>query len=651
MRWIHRAALLVLIAGFFAGCARGGPGLSALPSGDHALQPQLNGGGPGFTQPTLYVSGQGAVYAYDLTSTPSPNASPVSRTTGYYYQSGSVSTSIAGIATNSAGDLVVAQNVGAASGDSSCQLVFIPARTPTSAAQANTAPCSPGDQPANSGSAVGVTFTGPPTGAAAGLGATSDDIDVLMHYVKSSVPPRDGCTLLNQTQYEVDRYQVSGGSIVPRSCAVLGHANSAIYAAIAGSTNGAFFVDSNAGSSGTLERYNSLSGGPSNVGSLPGTAGPMAVAVNYATNVGYRVIASTTGGSTTIYSFKTSGSGFTFNHALGTFSNQVGALAVDNNGTIFVGVNQPNGVTKVKVYGPAKTEATNPDYILNNPVRRPNPAASPVARITGMAISQANAAAPSPGPTPPVVYNSIPGGALSGDFTSVAFQGGHTLEFGDGVNLTQTGNLHSVSWILSSGACQTHHSGACFTSPGATFALPITTNVYALTNSGSHVGTLLATQTKTFDIPYRPSNDPSRCASPDLSLDPVSGKCLQGIGVRIDYVFGGSIPLPAQAIFTVTFNTTSFGYSPYGTSTACFTTTGCGYDSLNVSASTLGGPVGSPYDVNSTFLAVGTDGYQGGACNPNPSYPPGQLNLDNGCWGSTAVFPAGLHPELQVTTQ
>jgi hypothetical protein len=53
-----------------------------------------------------------------------------------------------------------------------------------------------------------------------------------------------------------------------------------------------------------------------------------------------------------------------------------------------VGVNQAAGVTKIKVYGPSKTQATDPDYILLNPVRRPNPAASPAAIITGIAIAQ-----------------------------------------------------------------------------------------------------------------------------------------------------------------------------------------------------------------------------------------------------------------------
>ncbi len=115
----------------------------------------------------------------------------------------------------------------------------------------------------------------------------------------------------------------------------------------------------------------------------------MAVAVNIATNTGYRVMASVTGGVTTIYKFTVDGgTGLTFTSALGTFTIPVGALAVGNDGTIYVGVNQPNGVTKLKVYGPTKTEATAPDYVLDQPIRRPNPSVSPAAFITGIAIAQ-----------------------------------------------------------------------------------------------------------------------------------------------------------------------------------------------------------------------------------------------------------------------
>jgi hypothetical protein len=654
-----RAALFVAFAILFAGCGgRGGSGTAMPPSSGSVLHPQLNGGNPGITLPTLYVSGQGAAYAYDLGA--SGDTAPVTKTTGYYYQAGGpggATASIAGIATNTAGDLVIAQNFSNPQGDGdSCALVYIPARSGPNAANTTATNCGPGGASRTSGTAVGITFTGPPTGSSPGAGSFADDVDVLMHYTPSGNPGVTACYGSNVSQYEVDRYKATSGTITPQSCVVLDQGPSASYRAVSGSTNGAFFVDYVTGSSGTIERYDGVNTIPTNTGTTPGAAGPLAVSVNYAANLGYRVVASTSGGITTIYSFKVSGGGFAFSHALGTFNNPIGALAVDNNGSIYVGVNQPNGVTKVKVYGPAKTQATDPDYILNNPVRRPNPAASPAATITGIAITQANSAPPA---TPTVVYNSIPAGPLSSMFSSLGIQPNHENEFGDGVNLTGTGNVHTVSWILRSFGCESRLSATqCVTTPGATFPVPITTNIYAVDSTAStKVGALLGSRTQTFNIPYRPSSAPGRCTSkPDYFFDTVSGACVNALAVRVDLTFPtGSVALPSPAIFTMTFNTTTFGYSPLGTGTTCWTssTGGCGYDQLNISASTLGGPVGSAYDPNSVFnsVATGTATYEGGDCSPTPLYPANTLTLDNGCWGATTDFPGGLHPQLQVTIQ
>ena len=382
MRFRPALAALGLL---LAGC--GGSHVSTLPPADRALQPQLNGGTGSLARPTLYVAGQGSVFAYDLTA--SGDAAPISKSGGYYYSALVQSSSIAGIATNSAGDLVVVQNNGTNNGYT-CQIVLIQARTSADVNQPIAHyPCVPYDfnGVGTYGHAVGVTFTGGPTGPG---NAFTDDIDVLMHYELPQNSSDEGCNGISQSQYEVDRYRVIPGSISPMPCIVLSHAATAgsDYHAIAGSTNGAFFVDySSVGASDTIERYASIPGPPTNTAPIPG-AGALAVSANPVTNVGHRVVASTVGNATTIYSFTMSGISMTFNHALGTFTNPVAALAVDNDGKIYVGIDQPNGVTKVKVYGPSKTEATNPDSILNNPVRRPNPAATPEAGITGMAIAQ-----------------------------------------------------------------------------------------------------------------------------------------------------------------------------------------------------------------------------------------------------------------------
>ena len=405
------AIAVVALAFVAAGC--GGGSHTSVPAGDHPLQPQLNGGAGSSALPTLYVAGQGAVYAYDLSVTPSPDASPVSKTTGYYYQAGSVNASIAGIATSATGDLVIAQNYASGQGDgNSCQLVWIAARTGTKAANGVSSNCD--NEIFNvTGQAVAVTYTGPGTGSTPAPGAFAGDVDVLMHYQRAGNPSANPCATNSPvpigtptpspspsaspsptitSQYEVDRYAINNGTgqASAQYCVTLdqGQNPAATYVGIGGSTNGAFFVDYNIGGNGTIERYNGDGNGPTATGSgLPG-AGPIAVAVNATTNTGYRVVASTSGNVTTIYNFKVNGNTINFTHTLGTFPNPVTGLAVDNNGNVYVGVDQPNGVTKVKVYTPTQTQATSPSWVLNNPVRRPNPAASPQARITGLAITQ-----------------------------------------------------------------------------------------------------------------------------------------------------------------------------------------------------------------------------------------------------------------------
>lgn len=368
-----RVLAVAVLCAVVAGC--GGSHTSSVTPSGGTLKPQLNGGTGSLAQPTLYVSGQGSVYAYDLTA--SGDTAPVTSTTGYYYSAGGVSTSIAGIATNAPGDLVVLQNYGSGAAIS-CQLIYIPARTGTSPTGASNFNCDNNHGGVIQGTGIGVTFTGQQSSG------YPDDIDVLMNYLPSG---NTGCDTTTNAQWEVDRYTVSGPSGSPtltqNTCVPLASERDFI----SGSTNGAFFVDQTSG--GFIERYD-VTGSVTNSdapGSVP-APGAIAVSANPTTGVGYRVVASNTGGITTVYSFKNSGAGFTFTHALGTFTNTIGALAVDNDGNIFVGVNQPNGVTKVKVYNPTQTQATSPDRVLNNPVRRPNPATPPAALITGIAIAQ-----------------------------------------------------------------------------------------------------------------------------------------------------------------------------------------------------------------------------------------------------------------------
>jgi hypothetical protein len=60
--------------------------------------------------------------------------------------------------------------------------------------------------------------------------------------------------------------------------------------------------------------------------------------------------------------------------------------------------------------------------------------------------------------------------------------------------------------------------------------------------------------------------------------------------VKITFPFGGTVSAPSQVIWTVSFNTSTWGYSPIGPASCSPVITtppsdpGCGYDSLNVGA-------------------------------------------------------------------
>ncbi len=259
-----------------------------------------------------------------------------------------------------------------------------------------------------------------------------------------------------------------------------------------------------------------------------------------------------------------------------------------------------------------------------------------------------------------IVYNSIPKPVHA--IASQGFECCQVNEFGDGVHLTHTGRLDKVSVVMDSWGCQAGHwySNDCVTVPGTGFTHPITLNVYSVSHGTTRnapdwvVGPLLATRTQTFTIPYRPSADHVRCTG-NSANDPTNpgnaGKfystvdhaCVNGLANVITFDFShAGVTLPAQAVFSVAYNTSDSGYHPLGTALACsLTPGGCGYDSLNVGADGNGGPVGSVVDPNGVFID-----YSNVAKYCDPSQGPG-FRLD------TSTNPncswAGFHPQIRVT--
>ena len=227
------------------------------------------------------------------------------------------------------------------------------------------------------------------------------------------------------------------------------------------------------------------------------------------------------------------------------------------------------------------------------------------------------------------IYNNIPS-PLPGNLDSYGFEASGTSEFGDRIMFAPaTGRaLTTVTVTMSSWGCQSGHwySGDCVTVPGATFSHPITLNIYKVV-SGNQVGTQIGSVTQTFAIPYRPSADNINCTGSNTGkwFDPSSNTCFNGKASNVTFNLSGLI-VPNQVIFGVAYNTTDYGYAPFGPAPCTVSPGGCGYDSLNVG---LADPA--------VYNTVGSnpapdDAYQYtiySSCTDGPIIP---FGLDAGCW-------------------
>jgi hypothetical protein len=163
------------------------------------------------------------------------------------------------------------------------------------------------------------------------------------------------------------------------------------------------------------------------------------------------------------------------------------------------------------------------------------------------------------------------------------------------------------------------------TTPGATFDVPITFTVYASDLNGT-AGAVLVQKTQTVAVAYRPSADPARCGVTDPVTGAVTGagrwyssktkSCYNGFPQTITMDLP-PVAATSQVVWTVAYNTSHHGYAPIGESAACYTSSsGCGYDSLNVGVWSYPNAPFSGTDlnedlafVNSTYLP--SDGWTG----------------------------------------
>lgn len=159
-----------------------------------------------------------------------------------------------------------------------------------------------------------------------------------------------------------------------------------------------------------------------------------------------------------------------------------------------------------------------------------------------------------PAPTNPVAYANISPETRIDNTPSLGYAATGTTEFGGQVAFAREGGVtdpSAVEVLMSVWTCEQGewNSGCVTADPTATFSAELTLNVYRVGPSNS-VGALLATQTKSFDLAYRPTADPT-CTSP-TQFRASDGHCQNGSpqGVVFDGITGA---LPHRVIVTVAF--------------------------------------------------------------------------------------------------
>jgi len=226
-----------------------------------------------------------------------------------------------------------------------------------------------------------------------------------------------------------------------------------------------------------------------------------------------------------------------------------------------------------------------------------------------------------------VLYTSTAPGV--GNIPSVGVEAYSFNQIGDEVLLRRVAKIKSVAVQLSSWACQSGawNTGDCVTTPGATFTTPITLNLYKASSTDAVTGettpgALIATVTRTFTIPYRPSAS-SHCTGAQAGEWFKNGQgCFNGLAHTIGFTLTGlKTKLPTDVVWGVSYNSDNSGPEPLGGS-------GAPEDSLNVGLSPA--------------VRAGHERFPGGifwdtrfaAFSCGPPFVTGDFNLDNasGCW-------------------
>jgi len=241
--------------------------------------------------------------------------------------------------------------------------------------------------------------------------------------------------------------------------------------------------------------------------------------------------------------------------------------------------------------------------------------------VTALTAAGASAASASE-----VIYTNLPS-PLPGNFASVGNEAYSMSEIGGLVQFAGVARKNPTVIVgMSSFGCQSGSWFAkdCSTPMGAKYEVPVSFSVYDI-GPGNTVGAKIAGGSKVFKMPYRPSAS-LKCTGANAGKWYGKGKCWNGKAFKIALPLKVA-QLPAQAILSVSYNTTNHGPHPIGTTACNSTSAGCPYDSLNVAlvepsegGATVGSDPTEDVYVNSTysemFCASGTPGTFGPASCP-----------------------------------
>jgi hypothetical protein len=156
------------------------------------------------------------------------------------------------------------------------------------------------------------------------------------------------------------------------------------------------------------------------------------------------------------------------------------------------------------------------------------------------------------------IFDTVPA-PLPPNVPSLGYQANQTSEFGDLIQFGGTSRtLTQVTLVMSDWAL-----ASTYGSMNPTWDHPIMLNLYTVDNSGPNPapGTLLATRTHTFAIPWRPEADPT-CPG-GTAWRASDNLCYNGYAFDITFDFTGTT-VPEQIIYGVAYNTNTWGYAPIG---------------------------------------------------------------------------------------